>query len=76
MTKKRLTEEARDVPQKNQKQAENKTKAELLYWATGRTKIYPEKNFARNYTDIKAESEKEREKDRTSPRFKSDSNNV
>ena len=76
MTKKRLTDESRDVLQKNQKQAENKAKAELIYWATGRTKIYPEKDFARNYTDIKAESEKEREKDSISSRFRSDSNNV
>ena len=76
MTKKRLTDESRDVLQKNQKQAENKAKAELIYWATGRSKIYPEKDFAGNYADIEAESEKKREKDRTSPRFKSDSNNV
>ena len=55
MTKKRLTDESRDVLQKNQKQAENKAKAELIYWATGRSKIYPEKDFARNYADIKAE---------------------
>lgn len=76
MTKKSLTEEARGVLQKNQKQAEKKAKAELIYWATGRSKIYPEKDFARNYADIKAESEKKRGKDSTSPRFRSDSNNL
>ena len=76
MTKKRLTEEPRDVLQNNQKQAENKAKAELIYWATGRSKIYPEKDFARNYADINAESEKKRKKDNTSPRFRSDSNNL
>ena len=69
MTKKRLTDESRDVFQKNQKQAENKAKAELIYWATGRSKIYPEKDFARNYADIKAESEKKREKDSAHPPF-------
>ena len=61
---------------KNQKQAENKAKAELIYWATGRSKIYPEKDFAGNYADIKAESEKKREKDSISSRFRSDPNNV
>ena len=76
MTKKRLTEEARDILQKNQKQAENKAKAELIYWATGRSKIYPEKDFARNYAEIKAESEEKRKKDSTSSRFRSDSNNL
>jgi hypothetical protein len=76
MTKKRLTDESRDVLQKNQKQAENKAKAELIYWATGRSKIYPEKDFARNYADIKAESEKKRGKHSTSPRFRSNSNNL
>ena len=76
MTKKRLTDESRDVLQKNQKQAENKAKAELIYCATGRSKIYPEKDFARNYANIKTESKKKREKDSTSPRFRSDSNNL
>ena len=32
-----------DDLQKNQKQAETKAKAELIYWATGRTNIYPKK---------------------------------
>lgn len=36
-------------------------KVELIYWATGRIKIYPEKNFAKNYAEIKARSEKKRE---------------
>ena len=48
MTKRRTTEEA-------------EAKAEMIYWATGRTKIYPEKNFAKNYAEIKARSEKTRE---------------
>ena len=48
MMKKKLTEET-------------EAKAELIYWATGRTKIYPEKNFAKNYAEIKARSEKKRE---------------
>ena len=76
MTKKRLTDGSRDVLHKKQKQAENKAKAELIYWATGRSKIYPEKDFARNYANIKTESKKKREKDSTSPRFRSDSNNL
>ena len=33
----------------------------MIYWATGRTKIYPERNFAKNYAEIKARSEKKRE---------------
>jgi hypothetical protein len=49
MTKRKTTEEA-------------DAKAEMIYWATGRTKIYPEKDFAKNYTEIKARSEKKREK--------------
>ena len=48
MKKRKTTEEA-------------EAKAEMIYWATGRTKIYPEKNFAKNYTEIKARSEKTRE---------------
>ena len=48
MTKRKTTEEAQ-------------AKAEIIYWATGRTKIYPEKNFAKNYAEIKARSEKTRE---------------
>ena len=47
MTKRKTTEEA-------------EAKAEMIYWATGRTKIYPEKNFAKNYAEIKARSEKKR----------------
>ena len=43
--------------------------AEVIYWATGRTKIYPEKDFAKNYTDIKAESERKRERKNVFPRF-------
>ena len=48
MTKRKTTEES-------------EAKAEMIYWATGRTKIYPEKNFAKNYAEIKARSEKTRE---------------
>ena len=48
MTKRKTTDEA-------------EAKAEMIYWATGRTKIYPEKNFAKNYAEIKARSEKKRE---------------
>jgi hypothetical protein len=46
-------------------------KAEMIYWATGRTKIYPEKNFAKNYAEIKAMSEKKRERKHASTRSKS-----
>ena len=48
MTKRKITEEA-------------EAKAEMIYWATGRTKIYPEKNFAKNYAEIKNRSEEKRE---------------
>ena len=46
---------------KNKIKDEAEAKAERIYWATGRTKIYPEKNFAKNYAEIKARSEKKRE---------------
>ena len=46
---------------KNKIKDEAEAKAEMIYWATGRTKIYPEKNFAKNYAEIKARSEKKRE---------------
>jgi hypothetical protein len=42
-------------------QLEAEAKAEIIYWATGRTKIYPEKNFESRYAEIKARSEQERE---------------
>ena len=56
MTKRKTTEEA-------------EVKAEVIYWATGRTKIYPEKNFAKNYAEIKATSEKKRDSYNISVRF-------
>tara|TARA_B100001057_G_scaffold466496_1_gene523700 strand:+ start:253 stop:441 length:189 start_codon:yes stop_codon:yes gene_type:complete len=60
MTKRKTTEEA-------------EAKAEMVYWATGRTKIYPEKNFAKNYNAIKARSEKKRDDKNVSTRFESNS---
>ena len=45
---------------KNKIKDEAEAKAEMIYWATGRTKIYPEKKFAKNYAEIKAMSEKKR----------------
>jgi hypothetical protein len=42
-------------------QLEVEAKAEIIYWATGRTKIYPEKNFETRYAEIKARSEQKRE---------------
>ena len=56
MKKKKLTEEA-------------EAKAEMIYWATGRTKIYPERNFAKNYAEIKARSETKRDSYNLSARF-------
>lgn len=52
--------------------AEVEAKAELIYWATGRTKIYPEEDFAKNYTEIKSLSEKKRARKTTPARFGSD----
>ena len=49
MTKRKTTKEA-------------EAKAEMIYWATGRTKICPEKSFEKNYNEIKARSEKKRER--------------
>ena len=56
---------------KNKIKDEAEAKAEMIYWATGRTKIYPEKNFAKNYAEIKARSENKRETN-----FKDRSTNV
>ena len=36
----------------------NKLTPEIVYWATGRTKIYPEAEFASNYRKIKSSCEK------------------
>ena len=56
MTKRKTTEEV-------------EAKAEMIYWATGRTKIYPENIFAKNYAEIKARSEKKRDSHNISARF-------
>ncbi len=55
MTKKKTTKEI-------------KAKAEMIYWATVRTKIYPQKNFANNYNEVSARSEKKREREDISTR--------
>jgi hypothetical protein len=75
MKKKKLTKGAMDHLQKNRKQAETEAKAELIYWATGRTKTYPEKDFTKNYTDTRARSEKKRDRENISARFGSGSKN-
>ena len=36
----------------------NQLTAEIVYWATGRTKIYPEKDFTGNYRRITFSFEK------------------
>jgi len=36
----------------------NKLTPEIVYWATGRTKIYPEAEFASNHRKIKSSCEK------------------
>ena len=43
-------------------QLETDIKAEIIYWTTGRTKIYPEKSFDRRYAEIKTRSEQKRKK--------------
>ena len=68
MRKKKIKNEAKDTLQENQEQSEAEAKAELIYWATGRTKIYPEKDFAKNYAEIKARSDEKRERKGTSIR--------
>ena len=60
MTKRKTTEES-------------EAKAEMIYWATGKTKIYPERNFAKNYNEIKARSKKKRDDKNVSTRFESNS---
>jgi hypothetical protein len=56
MTQRKTTEEA-------------DAKAEIIYWATGRTKIYPEKDFAKNYAEIKEKSKQKRERQGVFARF-------
>ena len=36
----------------------NQLTSEIVFWATGRTKIYPEKDFAGNYRRITSSFEK------------------
>jgi hypothetical protein len=64
--KERMTsmDELREEEEEEEEQSEAETKAEIIYWATGRTKIYPEKNFEMRYAKIKARSEQKR-KDKT-----------
>ena len=52
-------------------QLATEAKVELIYWATSRTKIYLEKEFAKNYTGIKARLEKNRKRKDVSTRFRS-----
>ena len=59
---------------KTTKEAEAKT--ETKYWATERTKTYPEKEFTKNNTDIKVRSEKKRDRNNISSRFGSGSKNL
>ena len=56
---------------KTTKEAEAKT--ETKYWATERTKTYPEKEFTKNNTDIKVRSGKKRDRNNISSRFGSGS---
>ena len=63
MTKRKTTKEA-------------ETKAETIYWATGRTKIYPEKEFTKNNPNIKVRSEKKRDLKNILSRFRSGSKNL
>ena len=59
---------------KTTKEAE--AKAETIYWETGRTKIYPEKEFTKNNTEIKVRSEKKRDRNNILSRFGSGSKNL
>ena len=52
----------------------NQLTPEIVYWATGRTKIYPEKEFASNYVKIKSVSEKQFKSEVSL--FKKTSNNI
>ena len=63
----KITKEVNSKMQERDDQSVAEAHAEVIYWATGRTKIYPEKDFAKNYTDIKAESERKRERKNVFP---------
>ena len=69
MKKKKLKDEPIKELQKKRKVSEAEAKAELIYWATGRTNVYPKKDFTKNYNEIKARSEKKREMKNISTRF-------
>ena len=64
----KTTKEVNSKMQERDDRSVAEAHAELIYWATGRTKIYPEKNFAKNYTNVKAESERKRERKNVFPR--------
>ena len=64
----KITKEVNSKMQERDDQSVAEAHAEVIYWATGRTKIYPEKDFAKNYIDIKAESERKRERKNVFPR--------
>ena len=65
----KTTKEVNNKIQERDDQSVAEAHAEVIYWATGRTKIYPEKDFAKNYIDIKAGSERKRGRKNLSPRF-------
>jgi len=58
----KTTKEVISKMQERNNQSVAEAHAEVVYWATGRTKLYPEKDFAKNYINIKAESERKRGK--------------
>jgi hypothetical protein len=60
MKQMKIIKEAINKMQEQDEQSAAEVHAEMIYWATGRTKIYPEKNFAKNYIDIEAISERKR----------------
>ena len=62
------TKEVISKMQEQDDQSVAEANAEAIYWATGRTKIYPEKDFAKNYIDIKAKSKRKRERKNVLPR--------
>ena len=54
----------------------NQLTPEIVYWATGRTKIYPEKKFSSNYRKIKFRSEKKEKIQKRDQSFQKTTKNI
>ena len=54
----------------------NQLTPDIVYWATGRTKIHPEKEFSSNYRKIKSSSEKKEKIQKRDEYFQKTTKNI